>query len=183
MPPPSVAVVPPAGWSAAELAPPVLAGGADARVVHWSAFAAPDGRARLLAGCVATPIPGWVEDMRPAVEARARGLADGSADRLVGGDAAALTRTFLGFTRTEVVTCFATCAAPKSTSPPVRACDGAVEAARLEGGAAPPPAGLALGTVTWGVHHPRAAVAGGALATFLVAVVAVAARRRPRSRI
>ena len=35
----------------------------------------------LLLGCVATPIPGWVDDMRPTVDARTIALLDASAER------------------------------------------------------------------------------------------------------
>ncbi len=181
---PSVAAEPPAGWLTAELARPPFASGSTAAVTQWTAWRAPAGGGEaLLLACVATPVPGWVEDMRPAVEARVKGLAGASADRLAGGDAAAHTRTFVGWTAGDVVTCFATCAAPKATAHGARACDASVDAARFEGSAAPPSPGLALGALTWAVHHPATTVLWGGVFVFLLAVVAVLTRRRPRSRI
>ncbi|CAN5827453.1 hypothetical protein BH11MYX4_BH11MYX4_56030 [soil metagenome] len=178
--PPSVAAEPPPGWLTADVARPALGGGSDAVVTQWTALRPHAGGEGLLLGCVATPIPGWVEDMRPAVEARTASLAASSADRLAGGDAAAHTRTFVGWTPREVVTCFATCAAPKGQR---RACDASVDAARLDVGSSPPPPGVGLGAVTWAVHHPSETVVWGGVFTFFVAAVAVLSRRRPRSRI
>lgn len=181
---PSVAAETPIGWRGTEIPRPALAGASGASVTQWTAWRAPDARGEtLLLGCVATPIPGWVEDMRPAVEARANGLAGASADRLAGGDGASHTRTFLGWTRDDVVTCFATCAAPKATAGGARACDASVDAARLVDSAPPPPSGLALGGLTWAIHHPSNAVLGGGVSVFFLAVVAMRTRRRPRSRI
>ncbi len=181
---PSVATEPPPGWLVTEVPRPALAGGANAVVTQWTAWRTQDASGEaLLLGCVATPIPGWVEDMRPAIEARANGLASGSADRLAGGDAASHTRTFLGWTRGDVVTCFATCAAPRATARDARACDASVDSARLVESAPPPSPGLTLGALTWAVHHPSRAVLGVGVCVFLLAVVAMRTRRRPRSRI
>jgi hypothetical protein len=58
-----------------------------------------------------------------------------------------------------------------------------VDAARLEGSAAPPAPGLALGALTWAVHHPGATVSWGGVFVFFLAVFAIRTRRRPRSRI
>ena len=181
---PSVAAAPPPGWPPADAPRAPLTGGSSTRVTQWNAWRA-DGQSgeALLLGCVATPIPGWVEDMRPAVEARTSGLAATSADHLVGGDAIAHTRTFVGWTADDVVTCFATCAAPRAFVGRAPACDASVDAARLEGSGAAPPPGLALGAATWAVHHPSPTVQGTALLAFFLAVVAVRTRRRPRSRI
>lgn len=180
---PSVAAEPPPGWLAAELARPPFSSGSSAVVTQWTAWRAPASGEGLLLGCIATPIPGWAEDMRPAVEAHAIGLAGTSADRLAGGDADAHTRTFVGWAAGDVVTCFATCAAPKATARGARTCDASVDAARFEGGSAPPSPGLGLGAVTWAVHHPAATVQWGGAFVFFLAVVAVLTRRRPRSRI
>lgn len=174
---------------------------------QWAASRSPITRQTLLLGCVATPIPGWVDDMRPTVDARTLALLDASAEgvagvpvetrsasghfllRTVGAPEGApplgIGRTFVGFGEHDVVTCFAACVVPKgsadATTP--RACDASVLAARLEGDRAPPPAGIALGALTWAVHHPATAVTWGAVLTFALGVVAVASRRRPRSRI
>jgi hypothetical protein len=94
----------------------------------------------LVAGCVATPIPGWVDDMRPSIEGRTVALAGAATERLLGGDfpidarqsgdgktlvlrsakdldqgpAAPIVgsaRTFVGFdSSSRVFTCFAACA-------------------------------------------------------------------------
>jgi hypothetical protein len=203
---PSVATESPPGWIATEIPRPALGGGSGATLTQWSALRSPASSDVLLLACVATPIPGWVEDMRPSVEARTLAFASSSAERIVGvavethdeGGQLALrpvgatddvprmgvTRTFLGWTGSEVVTCFATCARPQAPDPRrPRACDVSVARARLEGGAAPPAPGLALGAVTWAVHHPSKTVLWGGLLTFFVGAVAVVSRRRPRSRI
>src|SRR5689334_1633719 len=85
---PSVAAEPPPGWTATEVARPVLSGGAGATLTQWSAMKAPTTPEALLLGCVATPIPGWVEDMRASVEARTLSLTSSSAERLAGIDLA-----------------------------------------------------------------------------------------------
>jgi hypothetical protein len=186
---PSVAAEPPPGWIATEIERPALGGGSGATLTQWSALRSPASGEVFLLGCVATPIPGWVEDMRPSVEARTAAMASSSAQRIVGAgvdDPSRLgaTRKFLGWNDREVVTCFATCAAPHPMAPDARqACDASVAGARLEGGSAPPPAGLALGAVTWAVHHPSKIVVGGGLLTFFVGALAVVARRKPRSRV
>ena len=98
---------------------------------------------------------------------------------------AGIGRTFVGWDEDGVVTCFAICGTPDVTarSATTRGCDASVRGAHLEGGGAPPPPGLVLGAVTWGVHHPATAVGWGAVLVFALAVVAVVFRRRPRSRI
>jgi hypothetical protein len=203
---PSVATEPPPGWIASEIARPTLGGGSGATLTQWSAVRSPASGETLLLACVATPIPGWVDDMRPSVEARTLSFASSSADRVAGiavetrdeggrlvlrpagaGDDAprvGLTRTFIGWTPSEVLTCFATCASPPGREPRTRrACDVSVDRARLEGGSAPPPPGIALGAVIWAVHHPSNTVLWGGLLTFFAGAVAVVSRRRPRSRI
>lgn len=186
---------PPAGWRATEIPPPALGGGSGARLAQWAAHRSPDGDV-LLVGCVSTPIPGWVEDMRGAVEARAFALTASSIEKIVGqdltaheedghvahrtadGSVRAVSRTFVGWNGPAVVTCFATCVGPAA-----RGCDRQVDEASLGGGTAPPPPGLALGLVTWAVHHPTQTVVGASVLVFFAGVIAVAARRRPRSRI
>ncbi len=203
--PPSVAVEPPAGWIAADVDRPALGGGSGATLTQWSAVASAEGDVLLL-GCVATPIPGWVEDMRPSVQGRTIGFAASSGEKIVGAPIAShdeggrlllrlagtsdeaprvgVARTFMGWNGDRVVTCFVACARPfasKSVGP--RACDANVDAARLVGGTDPPPPGLTLSAVTWGVHHPSLTVLWAGVVTFFVGVIAVVSRRRPRSRI
>ena len=72
---PRVAVDPPAGWVATELEKPKIAEGSGAVITGWTAHRSVAGDAAVVSGCVATPIPGWVEDMRPAVEGRTVALA------------------------------------------------------------------------------------------------------------
>ena len=174
---------------------------------QWNAARSPGSKQTLLLGCVATPIPGWVEDMRLTVEARTLTLLDASAERVAGApiEARAVTghftlrsvgapedappvgigRTFVGFGEGDVVTCFAACVVPRGSanSATTRSCDASVLAAHLDGDHAPPPSGMLLGALTWAVHHPAAALGWGGIATFALGVVAVASRRRPRSRI
>ena len=202
---PSVAAEPPPGWIAADVPRPLLGGGSGATLTQWSALRSPTSDDVLLLGCVATPIPGWVDDMRPSVEGRTLGFASSSAERAVGGQvetrnegarlsvrrvgatedpqAVGVLRTFIGWNDHDLVTCFAACVAPRVGSRPERACDVSVDAARLEGGTEPPPPGLALAGVTWAVHHPSSTVLWAALLTIFVGAVAVVSRRRPRSRI
>jgi hypothetical protein len=209
---PSVATEPPPGFidAATDVAQPPI-GGRDSPsgsvFTQWDASRSPTTKQTLLLGCVATPIPGWVEDMRPTVDARTISLMNASAERVVGvpvetrgvaghfslrpvgaPEGAAFVgigRTFVGFGEHDVVTCFAACLVPKAAADAIapRACDGSVLAARLEGDRAPPPSGIVLGALTWAVHHPGTAVTWGAVLTFALGVIAVASRRRPRSRI
>lgn len=219
---PRVALEAPAGWSAtSDLATPKIAVSSGASLHAWTAHRSAAGDAALVTGCVATPIPGWVEDMRPAVEGRTVALAGASAAAIAGapvdarpGEGGVLelravsdlagppighARTFVGFDGARVFTCFATCVAPRASAPEraplepaaaspepasaARACDASVTAARLEGSAAPPAPGLALRGATWAVHHPRPTALGACGLAVTFALLAIATRRRPRSRI
>jgi hypothetical protein len=208
---PSVALEPPVGWAdaSAEIAQPPIAAGSGAALTQWGASRSPAGDQVLVAACVATPIPGWVEDLRPSVVARTTAFTAAAAERVIGvpielreADGRFLVatagapdgsprlgsaRTFLGFGEGSVVTCFALCAARGATreaapSPP-RACEGSVVGARLEGDAAPPPPGAGLRGVTWAVHNPRRTAAWAGAIVVALGALAVASRRRPRSRI
>ena len=194
-------------WDAAPVGPPVLGGGAGATFTQWDATASAKSGDALLLGCVETPIPGWVEDMRQAVQARTRTLASTSLERIVGvpvdtrdadghfdiryaggpedAPRVGIARTFIGWSEGAVVTCFAACATPKRVARADigRACDASVAGARLEGGSAAPAPGLVLGAVTWGVHHPGATVMWCSVLAFALAVLAVVFRRKPRCRI
>lgn len=209
---PSVATEPPPGFIEAATAvaqPPI--GGRDSPTgsvfTQWDASRSPVTKQTLLLGCVATPIPGWVDDMRPTVEARTLALLDASAERAVGvpvetrstsghlslrtvgapegAPFVGIARTFVGFGQHDVMTCFAACVVPRdsadASSP--RACDRSVLSAHLDGDRAPPPSGIVLGALTWAVHHPATAVTWAGVLTFALGVVAVASRRRPRTRI
>src|SRR5262249_2455952 len=99
------------------------------------------GQDALVSGCVATPIPGWVEDMRAPVDARAIALAGAVAAKItrapmdarpdgangfdlrkasdLGGTPIGTARTFIGFDSSRVFTCFVVCATEiPSPSPP-----------------------------------------------------------------
>ena len=208
----ALATDPPPGFvEAAATVPQPAIGGRDSPsgsvFTQWNAWRSPATRQTLLLGCVATPIPGWVEDMRPTVDARTLGLHDASVERVVGAPIEAraapghlglravgapegaplvgIGRTFVGFGEHDVLTCFAACAVPKdgAAANAARACDASVLAARLEGDRPAPPSGIVLGGLTWAVHHPATAVTWAGVLTFALGVVAVASRRRPRSRI
>lgn len=204
---PAVTAAPPPGWARADgVARPPLGQAAEATFTAWDAWRAPSGEAALVAGCVAAPIPGWVEEMRPAVEARAAALVGAAAERITtiptesrpgdgalalrgagtpeGSPALGAARWALGFSDdARVVTCFVLCGSTSPDAPAPPACAEAVRAARFAEGAPPPAPGVALGAVRWGVHHPgpAAAVAGALVAC--AAVLAVAWRRKPRARI
>ncbi len=209
---PWVATEPPPGFvdAATEVTQPAI-GGRDSPsgsvFTQWKASRSEVSKQVLLLGCVATPIPGWVDDMRPVTEARTiallnasservagvpvetRGVADHFVLRAVGAPEGAsfvgTGRTFVGFDDHDVVTCFAACVVRRGTleTTAPRACDASVLAAHLEGDRRPPPSGIVLGALTWGVHHPSTAVTWGGVLAFALGVVAVASRRRPRTRI
>jgi hypothetical protein len=205
------ATEPTSAWieASADVAAPPIGGGSDASFTQWAARRSPTTGETLLLGCVATPIPGWVEDMRLAVDTRTVGLMNASAARVTGVPVEArdatghfslrpvgapegaarlgIARTFVGWNEHEVVTCFAVCATRLDAAAPAAArpgaCDRAVLTARLDGSRPPPPAGLALGTVTWAVHHPSTTIRWGAVVVLTLGAAAVVSRRRPRSRI
>jgi hypothetical protein len=191
-----------AAWTATEVERPKIAESSGAVFTTWSARRSTTADTAFVAGCVATPIPGWVDDMAPAVEGRTVALAgavaakitEGPIDARKSGDAFELrsandlsgpvigqARTWVGFDDARVFTCFASCASKRSTVAPE--CEAPVRDARLEGSLPPPRPGLALGTVTWAVHHPRPAALGGLGFVVALGIVAVVFRRRPRSRI
>ena len=206
---PSVAAELPPGWieAAADVPRPPIGAGSGSVFTQWQAWRSPRTQDTLLLGCVATPIPGWVDDMRPSVDARTVALMNTSVERVVGvpvetrdmlGSFAlrpvgspegtpwvGIGRTFVGWDEHNVLTCFASCATPKqdNRADVRRICDSNVLASRLDGAMPPPPSGLVLGAVTWAVHHPTTSVRWGAALVFALGVITVASRRKPRSRI
>lgn len=204
-----VVLAPPHGWSETEVDRPRIAESAGASITSWQARRSADGKATLVAGCVSTPVPGWVEDMRPAVEGRTTALAGAAAAKITGsavdarpigdglfalrpaarmdGEVIGRARTFVGFDEAHVFTCFAACvhgpAAEVDGQPRADAelaCEGSVVGARLDGSRAAPPPGIGLYTATWAVHHPRPFAVGAASVLVVVGALAVAFRRRPR---
>jgi hypothetical protein len=201
---PRVAAEPPHGWTATEIAKPKIAESSGAHFTSWEALADGKHEAVLVTGCLATPIPGWVEDMRPAVEGRTVAFAGASTSMITGaptdaraaqdglldlraannlaGPVIGRARTFVGFDESSVFTCFAACGT-KTREALHSDCERAVIEARLEGSHPPPPPGVALRGATWAVHHPRPVALGGAALVVVLGVLAVVVRRRPRSRI
>lgn len=203
---PHVVAEPPPSWIAAEVTAPPIAEGTGAKVVAWRAWrAAKDETARdptFVRACIATAIPGWVEDMRPATEMRMVGIVASTAERLANAPIEArneggmlllyaagthgqsgrlgVSRAFLGFDEAHLYTCFAMCVA-KTPSADAVACDANAEHAVLEGSTPPPHPGLALSAVTWGIHHPRETATTAAVLTLLGGVLAITTRRRPRA--
>jgi len=206
MRPTVVADAPPA-WRPSTLEKPPLGAATGAEFTTWDAHRSPEGDAALLVACIETPIPGWVEDMRPAIGGRTMAVAGAAVERITGvpvearedGDRSVLhiagapegtpragtARTFLAFHEDHVATCFAVCASASSAPKPRGdlACDASVTGARIEGGTPPPAPGLVVGSVSWAVNHPLRSAAGGALLVTALGVLAVVARRKPRSRI
>jgi hypothetical protein len=186
---------------AVDVPPPKIAEASGAVLSQWQGSRSPRSDTTLVSGCVATPIPGWVEDMRPAIEARTTALAGAVAEKITGfpthagsdgdgrfilhaasnlnGPVIGYARTFIGFDDARVFTCFATCAGGRE---PLE-CLPLSTQARLEGSQPPPTPGALLRIVTWGVHHPRDAAFDAALVLSMGIVLAVVLRRRPRSSI
>ena len=195
---PSVAAEAPSAWVAADVARPPLSNSSGATWSSWNAWRSPEKDATLVTGCFAAPVPGWVEDMRPAFDARVVSLAGATAAEITGfaveafpegdvlglraaggGPTVGFTRTFVGFGGTNAHSCFVVCAGPNAAPP---ACNEVVVRTRLVGGDAPPQPGLALSTVTWAVHHPSTTATTFAVVTLLGALLAIATRRKPRAR-
>jgi hypothetical protein len=195
---PAVAVEAPSGWAAADVARPPLAESSGARWVSWNAWRSPEKDGALAVACYAAPVPGWVDDMRPAFSGRAISLAGATAAQITGfavetfpegevlalraaggGKTVGFTNTFIGFGETNVHSCFVVCAGPNAAP---TACNEVVVRTRLVGGDAPPQPGIALSAVTWAVHHPSTTATAFGAAVLLGAVLAVATRRKPRAR-
>lgn len=202
---PTVALEPPPAWVRAEVDRVPLAEGSGATITQWDAWRSDDGASTLLAGCVQTPIPGWVEDLRPSVVSRARGVALAASERLAGrtvlpeGDGASVQlldatsratigslASFLTFPRgpsaPAVATCFATCV-DRHERLGDRACAGAVASAVIVDGGPPPAPGLTLGAASWATHHGRVVVLGALLMVLTGGFLGIVTRSKPRARI
>jgi hypothetical protein len=198
MPAPYVVAEPLPGWVAVDAPRPPIGDAADARLTSFSAHRSPDGASTLAHGCVSAKIPGWVEDMRPPIEARLLGITaynagqitdtpmearpegDGLLLRATGGPRRGSARTFVGFEPDRVSTCWVMCVSKSSEHP---SCESSVASARLEGSLPPPPPGVALSAVSWAVYHPTPTALFACVVVVAVSLVAVMRRRRPRSRI
>ena len=202
MPPLAIAAEAPPGWVEADVPRPQLSESTGATWTTFHAWRSPDDDAAMSAGCAGAPIPGWVEDMRPSISGRTVALAGAAAERIVGhpvetgdGSEGALVirevgggptignaRTFLGFEGSNVESCFVVCAARKSPNAASSACNEVVVHASLSGSDPAPRPSLVLRAVTWAVHHPSGSAAGFAVVTVLAGMLAIATRRKPRSR-
>lgn len=201
-PTPDVALDAPSAWSpAVDVAPPRITSAAT--LTSFRALASPSGDAVLITGCVAAGIPGWVEDMRPAVEGRTTALLGAATEKATGfpidarpidgglfalrpatkldGPPIGVGRPFVGFDASRVLTCFASCVgrAPKEAL----GCESVIARAHLSPDLPPPPPGIFLGSVTWAVHHPRSFAQGSAVLLTAAVVLALVFRPRSRSRI
>jgi len=202
---PEVILDEPTGWSeSTDVAAPRIT--TSAALPSFHALVAPAGDAVLVRGCVASSIPGWVEDMRPAIEARTIALVGAATEKAVGfpidarpdgavfalrpaarldGPRIGIGRPFVGFDDAHVVTCFVSCVARggRGREGAASACESAVAGAHLSSDSPPPAPGILLGAVTWAVHHPRPFTEGAGVLAGIAVVLALLCRPRPRSRI
>ncbi|MCL2778534.1 MAG: hypothetical protein FWD73_11065 [Polyangiaceae bacterium] len=204
---------PPPSWVATEIAQPALPGAGGSSFSSWVAQRSEDGQHTLVAGCVATPIPGWVEPMRRPAMARTTGLILATAERIVaspvvvtsdtgnvleltvagspaGTRASAYARRFIAFgdsaandNEHKIFTCYFVCGSKAADAKPLDACAEIAARAELRGGALPPAPGLALSTIAWLVHHARQTVLGGGAVVATAGLLAIVTRRKPRARI
>lgn len=194
-----------APWQPFDLEPPTLAASSGARVDSWLAMRPSADGPSLVAGCVATPIPGWVEDMRPAADARVTAFAGAVASRVIGrparvmagadgnlavhvdGDAAdgsrGAARTFLGFDSANLYACVAVCVNPREFSSSARDCAALVRDTHLEGSAEAPAPGHLLMLASMALHQPKLALTAFVGISLLFAVLAIVTRPKPRSRV
>lgn len=198
------------GFAPAEgVEPPAIAASSGARLVGFRPLRGPGG-AVFASGCVATSIPGWVDDMRAPIEARTVALVGAASERLrgapidVGTDeldrpaptahvlarahvlrlASRLEEPPIGSARSFVGFddgAVLTCFATCVAEDPAL-CSGATRASRLVGSTPAPAPGVALRGVDWAVHHPRDTAVGGGLTIVALGILAVITRRKTRSR-
>jgi hypothetical protein len=205
---PHVRATLPSSWRPFELEPPPLSAAVDARVDSWTAVRDATGMPAFAAGCVATRIPGWVEDLRPSAEARVTALAATAASRLLRrathvaaerdgllslrgpqGEASTVdgfARTFLGFDESRLYACVAVCASRydrTGTGADANECARVMVGARLEGSRAPPGPSPILAGISTAVHHPRHTLLIVLGLVLLVAALAIVTRKRPRARL
>ena len=207
---PGIAFEPPPSWVAAEIAQPALAAAGGSSFSSWVTQRSEDGQHALVAGCVATPIPGWVESMRGPAMARTTELVLATTERIVaspvvvasdtgnalelavadspeGTRAAAYARRFITFgdpnNEPTMFTCYFVCGSQVAKAKPLAACADIAAHAELRGGARPPAPGLALSTIEWLVRHSRQTAVGGGAAVAIAGLLSVVTRRKPRARI
>lgn len=183
------------------LVPPVPSEASGAVLRTFEAWKLPTEGAAVVVGCLSTPVPGWVEEMRQPVMARAEAWTAKLAEKVAGvpvelrGDGEVRkvhevtagpkgsARTFLTFEHegrgARVVTCGIACAGEDRAKD---TCEAVVRGSRVVGGSAPPAPTAGLAALSWAVRHPAptAGATAGAAAALLLALVLF--RRRPRSR-
>ena len=193
----------PPSASGLTLEPPTITGAGGAELRTFEAWGLPSDGASVVVGCLSTPIPGWVEEMRQPVMARAEGWTARLAEKVSGGPVElrgegevrtvhrvageggprGSAKTLLTFEHVQgearVVTCGIACAGEERAR---NMCEGIVRQGRGVGGGAPPPAGISLAAISWAVRHPAPAVAAGIGLAGALLVAVVLLRWRPRSR-
>ena len=188
-------------WEVLSLPKPGLGEGADVAYTSYEARRRDGASPTLVSGCVAAPVPGWVEDMRRPVEHRGMNLLVVSGQIATGepvgtegvpgqeglftlwsdGKRVGTARLGLGFDdEPRVFTCWLVCANKDGNT---GACDDVVRTARFDSGDPPPPPGVALSVVTWAVHHPRTAAPAAGAVVVVLGALAVVLRKKPRTRI
>jgi hypothetical protein len=198
----AAAVEPPAAWESVAFDRPDLSEAPGVTLVDWRAWGPPDGRAdRLVTACFTRATGRWTPEAEPLALDKLAQVATSAALRVA--DVGPLhptrtdrhdnvvsqrlegkwdARTFLAFEDETLIGCFVSCVeSPRSTLN--AGCAASVEGAHLVGSFGPaPPRGVWLTAAMAAVHHPR--VASGALAALaaLGATLAVATRKRPRTR-
>jgi hypothetical protein len=201
----------PSGWVPAELSPPDLASAEQVHVLTWQAWRPPgippEGPA-LVTACFAGRTSAWTPEAEPVVLERLGAVVSSTAlrvskvgqrrvastehlgamtsERLEGvGDAAdrLVAKTFLGFVDAgdgspgSLAGCFALCTMD------LPACEPSVERAGVDAAfVAPPPPTLAVRAVVAMAHHPSLSAASALTLSLLAGVIAVATRRRPRTK-
>lgn len=207
-----VLVTVPKGWTAASLAPLDVSQTPAVSVLGWQAWrppgSAPGDAAPLVTACFGGETHAWTDELEPFVLDHLRAAVSSTALRIarVGalrvrsiehtgrvtseridgageaeGELAA--RTFIGFADAgdapggRLVGCFALCVAD------LRECRASIDGAAVEGtfvaAPRPTPAVSALLAV---VHHPSATFGALAILSFLLGVIAVVTRKRPRAK-
>jgi hypothetical protein len=204
-----IVVTVPEGWTAASLAAPDLSQAPEVKVLAWQAWGEPakGDAAHLVAACFGGDTRLWTDEAEPIVLDRLRAVVSSTALRTArvgglrvrstdhagsvtseqidgSGDAEGVlaARTFLGFVdggdaAGHLVGCFALCVAD------LDACRESVDGAVLEGAFVPSPRPTMATRALLGVlHHPSAAFGSVAVLSCLLGVVAVATRKRPRTK-
>ncbi len=178
-----VTVTIPSGFTSASVAPPDLTQSPQLSLEQWDAARDANGNS-LIWACVSAETSVWNADATELAQDKLAELAskyaaktmhgvrasrDGRDRTLASDDAQATARTMLAFTADRAHACFVTCTAPP--------CAGAVENANVSGPTVDPPhPGLALGALSYAVHHPHQALAGFGGLVVLAATLAIATR-------